>query len=70
MQAKISNWSEYNLLEGEANLYFEDTYLGRTVLDTRQLVDTLEISLGDDKGVVVGREKIQDFSKRRSYWKQ
>ncbi len=65
LQARIVNWDEYNLLEGEANLYFEDTYLGRTILDTRQLVDTLEISLGDDKGVVIKREKIRDFSKRR-----
>jgi len=64
--AKIVNWNQYNLLEGEANLYFEDAYVGRSVLDARSLADTLSISLGRDKSIVIGREKIDEFSKRRT----
>jgi hypothetical protein len=64
--ARIINWDQYNLLEGEANLYFEDAYVGRSVLDAKSLVDTLTISLGRDKNIVIGREKNEQFSKKRS----
>lgn len=64
--ASIVNWDQYNLLEGEANLYFEDSYVGRTILDARSLADTLNISLGRDKSLVVGREKVADFTKRKT----
>ncbi|WP_421877544.1 mucoidy inhibitor MuiA family protein [Marinoscillum sp.] len=64
--ARIINWDQYNLLEGEANLYFEDTYVGRSILDARSLDDTLNISLGRDKSIVIGREKVDEYSKRRT----
>lgn len=64
--ARVIHWDQYNLLEGEANLYFEDAYVGRTVLDAKSLRDTLDISLGRDKNIVIGREKIEQFSRRRN----
>lgn len=60
--ANIIDWEKYNLLEGEANIFFEDTYVGKTILDVRYVSDTLEISLGRDKKVLVNREKIKDFT--------
>lgn len=64
--AQIIKWDQYNLLEGEANLYFEDAFVGRTILEAKSLQDTLAISLGRDKGIVIGREKNEQFSKRRA----
>lgn len=64
--ARILNWDRYNLLEGEANLYFEDAYVGRSILDAKALQDTLNISLGRDRNIVIGREKNEQFSKSRS----
>ncbi len=61
--AKIVEWDQYNLMEGEANIFFEDLYLGRSILDVRFVTDTLNISLGRDKGIMVNREKIKDFYK-------
>ncbi|MCK5137605.1 MAG: mucoidy inhibitor MuiA family protein [Bacteroidales bacterium] len=61
----VTNWEQYNLLEGEANIFFEETYIGKTILDVRFISDTLTISLGRDKGVVVNREKIKDLSSKR-----
>ena len=63
--ARVINWDRYNLLEGEANLYFEDAFVGRTILDTYDTKDTLDISLGRDKSIVVSREKQDTFSKKR-----
>jgi len=64
LTAKITDWEQYNLLEGEVNLYFENTYIGKSVLDVRYISDTLEVSLGSDKNVQVRREQITDFQKR------
>lgn len=63
--ANIIDWEKYNLLEGEANVFFEDTYVGKTLLDIRYASDTLEISLGRDKKVSVKREKIKDFTNKQ-----
>src|SRR5665647_496206 len=63
--AKIVDWEKYNLLEGEANVFFEETYVGKTLLDVRYASDTLEISLGRDKKVSVNREKIKDFTTKQ-----
>lgn len=63
--ANIVDWEKYNLMEGEANLFFEDTYVGKTLMDVRYASDTLEISLGRDKKVSVNREKIKDFTDKQ-----
>lgn len=63
--ASISDWEEMNLLEGEANIYFEDTFVGTSLLDTRTEKKKLEISLGLDKNVQIERKKIRDFTTRQ-----
>ena len=62
--AKILNWDEHNFLEGEANLFFEGKYIGKSILDTRNTSDTLTLSLGRDGNVLVTREKIKDYTSR------
>ena len=62
--ANITDWNDYNFLDGEANLYFEGTYLGKTLLNTAVENDTIEISLGHDKGVTVTRTKLKDEGKK------
>jgi len=61
--ANIVDWEQYNLLEGEANIFFENTFVGKTILDVRYMSDTLNISLGRDKNVVVKREKSKEFTR-------
>lgn len=64
LTAQMIDWEQYNLLEGQANVFFEGTFIGSTLLDTRYLTDTLEISLGRDKSVKVERKKSKDFNKQ------
>ncbi len=63
--ANIVDWEKYNLLEGEANIFFENTFVGKTILDVRYMSDTLSISLGRDKNVQVSREKIKEENKKQ-----
>lgn len=64
--AEIADWGQYSLLEGESNLYFEEGFVGRSILNGSSLLDTLEISMGRDRSIVIQREKNDEFSKKRS----
>lgn len=63
--AKITDWEKYSFLQGEANLYFEDTFIGKSILEAESFQDTLSISLGRDRGIAINREKIDQFSRKR-----
>lgn len=65
LTAKINGFGEANLISGEANIFFEGTYLGKTLLDVQNSSDTLTLSLGVDKNVVIKREKLKDFNERQ-----
>ena len=61
---KITGWEEYNLLPGEANIFFEGTFVGKSYIDPNSVKDTLSVSLGRDKRIVVKREKLKDLTSR------
>ncbi|MBL7723285.1 MAG: DUF4139 domain-containing protein [Chitinophagaceae bacterium] len=65
LTAKVVDWQELNLLPGEANLFFEGTFLGKSLLDVSNAGDTLNLSLGKDKGVTVKRTLLKDYSSKR-----
>ena len=65
LQARIADWEGYNLLEGEANIFFENTFVGKTLLDVRNASDTLTLSLGRDKKVMIQREKMKELTTRQ-----
>jgi TonB-dependent SusC/RagA subfamily outer membrane receptor len=60
--SEIADWENLNLLPGEANIIFEGTYIGKTFIDPNSTQDTMNLTLGRDKRVVVKREKMVDFS--------
>jgi uncharacterized protein (TIGR02231 family) len=64
--ARITGWENYNLLPGEINLFFENTYVGKSNLNVRNTGDTLDLSLGRDKGIIVTRVKMKDFTEERT----
>ena len=63
--AHVSNWLDYNLMDGEVNLYYEGTYTGKTAFSLASTEDTLNLSLGVDKGITVSRTQVKDFSKKQ-----
>jgi TonB-dependent SusC/RagA subfamily outer membrane receptor len=58
----VVDWEPLNLMPGEANIIFEGTYIGKTAIQPGSTQDTLNLTLGRDKRVVVKREKLSDFS--------
>jgi uncharacterized protein (TIGR02231 family) len=64
--ARITGWENLNLLSGEINLFFEETYVGKSSLNIRNTTDTLDLSLGRDKGIVVTRVKMKDYTEQKT----
>ena len=62
--ARATGWEEFNLLPGEANIFFEGTFVGKSFIDPNNTKDTLSVSLGRDKRIVVKREKLKDLTSR------
>lgn len=61
--AHVTDWEQYNLLPGQASIYFEGAYTGKAYIETRTTKDTLDLSMGRDQSITINREKIKDFSK-------
>ncbi len=57
LYARTTGWEDLDLLSGAANIFFEGTFVGETHLQLDVPKDTLEISLGRDKGITVDRVK-------------
>ncbi len=55
LQAQVTNWEDLNLLPGQTNIFYEGTYVGQGTIDVRNVRDTMNISLGRDKKIVVKR---------------
>ena len=67
LTAKISDWDQYDLLPGMANLFFEDTFVGQSRVDPRSVGDTLSFSLGRDESVVTERVKLKEFEEKNFF---
>ncbi len=52
-----------NQISGEANVYFDGTFTGKTIISPTAN-DTLLLTLGKDKRVQVERNKLKDFSSK------
>lgn len=65
LTANIPEWSDLSLQSGEATLYFENSFVGKSFINAGQVADTMVISLGVDNGILVKREKRKDFTGRR-----
>jgi TonB-dependent SusC/RagA subfamily outer membrane receptor len=59
---ELADWEQLNLLPGEANIIFEGTYVGKSFVDPASTMDTLSLTLGRDKRVVIKKDKLVDYS--------
>ena len=65
LMAQLVEWEKFNLLSGKANIYFEGTFVGETFLNAKNTSDTLNISLGRDKRIIIERKQIKDFTRKK-----
>lgn len=65
LMAQVTDWEKLHLLEGEANVYFENTFIGKSIMNVSQQSDTLSFSLGRDKRIMVQRTKENEYTSRK-----
>jgi len=64
LTATIKNWEKFDLLKGEANIYFEGSYAGKSIINPQATADSLNLSLGIDPNIIVKREKLENFKSK------
>ena len=65
LTARIISWQDYGLQSGEASLYFEGSYLGKTYIDLNTIEDTLSLALGKDNGIKISRKIQKEYSSKK-----
>jgi TonB-dependent SusC/RagA subfamily outer membrane receptor len=60
--AKIADWYKADLMSGSVNLYMENSFIGKSELNTMEFSDTLSLSFGIDNNISIKREKLADFT--------
>ncbi|MEQ4986441.1 DUF4139 domain-containing protein [Proteus sp. fly-1089] len=62
LQAEVKDWENLNLLNGRANIYYMNSFVGNSYINTNELTELLNIPLGIDKNIQISRinnEKIR-----------
>jgi uncharacterized protein (TIGR02231 family) len=62
--ARIPDWIRYNLVSGNTCIFFKGIYQGESYLDLDTSGDTLSLSVGRDKDIVISREIQKDYVNR------
>ena len=65
--AEIIDFEKLNLLPGQANIIFDDAFVGTTFLSPQVANDTLTVSMGKDKRVSTKRELLKDKTTTRIF---
>lgn len=63
--AKIADYGTYNLINGEAKVYFEGAFVGNSFISSNSIDDTLSIPLGRDEEIQIRKEHLKEFSKSK-----
>ena len=64
LTAKIKNWEAYDLLQGEANIYFDGNFAGKTLINPNVASKGIQVSLGPDNAIVIARKEKQNFKSK------
>lgn len=64
LTAKLKGWESFDLLPGEAKVYFAGSFAGNTYINPQQTEEELVLSLGVDPTLVVERKQINDLKDR------
>lgn len=64
--AEIGNLDKYNLIKAEGNVIFQDTNIGKTIINPETVDNKMNITLGDDRRVSIKREPIKEKTLTKS----
>jgi uncharacterized protein (TIGR02231 family) len=65
LTARIAGWNQLNLLSGKSSIYYQGTFIGEGYIEDEQTSDTLDLSLGRDRDIVVTRKGNKERIERK-----
>lgn len=68
--AEVADWQTLDLLPGESNIIMDDTYIGKSSIDPNSIADTLNLSLGRDRRLVVKRSPVKELTSLKTSGKE
>ncbi|AWH87541.1 DUF4139 domain-containing protein [Limnobaculum parvum] len=68
LQVQLKDWEKLNLLPGKSNIFFEGSFIGQGYIDIRNVKETLDLSLGRDKKIVVTRENEKQMTGKAEFF--
>lgn len=60
----VKDWTQTELLAGEASIYFGNNYIGKSWFDPVNTTDSIQIGLGRDNQVRVERKLLKDLTEK------
>ncbi|SEM55326.1 conserved hypothetical protein [bacterium A37T11] len=66
LMAEVTDYEKLNLVPGEANIIFENMFVGKSFLNPYATTDTLNLSLGRDKMISIKRERVTEQTSTQS----
>lgn len=63
--AELVDLTELNLIPGNSRIYMDGSFVGRGVLNPDAFKDTINLSFGKDRSIVVNRKRLKDKTKER-----
>jgi uncharacterized protein (TIGR02231 family) len=58
--ANLTDWQDKKLQPANANLYFQNTYMGQSYINPNIISDTIEVAFGYDDNIVSERKKVDE----------
>jgi uncharacterized protein (TIGR02231 family) len=66
LRAYITNWQNLGLIPGKSSIYYQNTYISNSYLNPNTIEDSLSVSLGFDKNIVLERKKVKEERKNQT----
>lgn len=60
--AKITQYGQYNLMPGNANIFYQNTLIGQSFIDPKTVSDTMLLSFGKDENISIKRVRAIDLT--------
>jgi uncharacterized protein (TIGR02231 family) len=63
--ANIVGWESLDLVPGPTQVYFSESYVGQSYINTSNVGDTLRLSFGRDSRIPITRRLVTEFSDKK-----
>lgn len=68
LQIQLKDWESLNLLPEKSSIFFEGSFVGQGYINTKNAKETLDLSVGRDKKIIVNRENNKQVTSRSEFF--